>query len=266
MTKIAFFALAASLLGFLTLAPSGHTQTPVPDGWTAQAALARFAADYEKDPAALAPLAFGIEVDGTFWTVKTAHINERMKATLSRAPLGTPGFYFKTDRETLARMDTGTLHGLTALGQTRATDPAPMTLEFTDGFSPEDPAAFQRTFLSVAFHFWTREQPETVRLDPAAARVLHGAKSVAIYYDPALHTAWYHVEPGRHVNADPRDQRNDHPSLFVVTKGEGKARLGGKERVIKAGEALYVAAGVPHEFWNPGDAPFEFVLMMWGFP
>ena len=151
------------------------------------------------------------------------------------------------------------------MAQTRAGDPAPMSLEFMEGFDPSDQSAFQAIFLSVAFHFWTREKPEIVKLNETASRLVHGANAVAIYYDTDLHSAWYHVKTGQHVNADSKDQINDHASMFIFTKGSGAARIDGRERSVEANEAIHVPAGMAHEFWNSNSEPLEFIILMWGF-
>lgn len=247
------------------IAQAAYGLGPADTFWTTEQALRRFADDYEKDASAIAPLTFGIEVDGERFLVRAISVDGSTAVHLSEGFGNEPTFFFKTDRETLAKIDAGALHGLTAMAQTRAGDPAPMTLEFMEAFAPDNQAAFQSTFLSVAFHFWTRAMPESVMLDQSASRVVHGAHAVAIFYDPDLHSAWYHVKQGQHVNADPRDQINDHPSLFIFTGGTGRARIGGIERTVAASEAVHVPKGIPHEFWNPNQAPLEFIILMWGF-
>ena len=244
---------------------SASALTPDDNVWIPVHALERFATDYENDPSAIAPISFGVEVDGESFLIDVTKINGDLVANVLEGFHGEPTFLFKTDKETLAKIDMGAIHGLTAMAQTRANDPAPMMLEFMDGFAPQDQAAFQTRFLSVAFHFWTRETPERIKLEESASRVVHGANAVAIYYDPELHSAWYHVKTGQHVNADPKDQINDHPSLFIFTNGTGLARIGGVEQKVTANDALHIPRGVPHEFWNPHEAPLEFIILMWGF-
>lgn len=260
------FRLALTLLvaaaPFRVCAPAlaGDDMTAV------EAALARFAQDYRTDPEALVPVSFAVSVGEETFAIATRRSGASVEVTIERGAPETPTFGFRTDPATLMKIDAGELNGLTALAQTRAGDPAPMTLDLTPGFEPDDPASFRAVFLSVAFHFWTRGKPETVALDYEASRIAHGANAVAIYYDNDVHTAWYTVRKGQHVNKDPKDQTNDHPSLFIVTGGRGMARIDGVEREIAANEAIRIPAGAPHEFWNPNEEPLEFVLLMWGFP
>ncbi|MEM8771087.1 MAG: cupin domain-containing protein [Pseudomonadota bacterium] len=244
---------------------SAYGQPASEQAWTANEALLRFAGDYENDPSAISPISFGIEVDTERYLVRTIEVDGVLEAHVSEGFGTEPTFFFSTDRQTLAKIDAGALHGLTAMAQTRADDPAPMTLEFMEGFVPANQSSFQSTFLSIAFHFWTRETPEVVKLDESASRIVHGANAIAIFYDPELHSAWYHVKRGQHVNAEPKDQTNAHPSLFVFTKGIGNSRIDGTEHIVSAGDAIHVPAGTPHEFWNSNDLPLEFIILMWGF-
>lgn len=49
-----------------------------------------------------------------------------------------------------------------------------------------------------------------------------------------------------------------HPSQeerFEVLEGELRARIGGEERTVRAGEAFVVPVRTPHSMWNPGPAP-----------
>ena len=247
------------------MACSADTQSQIQTAWSPRQALERFATDYESDPSARTPLSFGIEVGEEQYSVHVSEGDDGLAAEVSIGFRGDPTFFFKTDHATLAQIDIGALNGLTAMAQTRASDPAPMTLEFMDGFQPQDQATFQSKFLSVAFHFWTRDLPETISLKESASRVVHGANAAAVFYDSDLHSAWYHVKKGQHVNADSKDQINDHPSLFIFTNGTGQARIGGVEKAVSASEAIHVPSGVAHEFWNPHDTPLEFIIVMWGF-
>lgn len=249
----------------LLIACAAHEPIPTDQHWTSIDALERFAADYEKDISAIAPLSFGVEVSGGEYLINITDSSGAVAVDVSQGFGDQPTFFFKTEAETLAKIDMGVLHGLTAMAQTRANDPAPMTLEFMDGFSPDNQSVFQSMFLSVAFHFWTREAPERVKLDETMSRVVHGANAIAIFYDPDLHSAWYHVKKGQHVNSDPKDQTNDHPSLFIFTKGAGYARIDGVESQVTANEAMLIPKGVTHEFWNSNEDALEFIILMWGF-
>jgi quercetin dioxygenase-like cupin family protein len=53
-----------------------------------------------------------------------------------------------------------------------------------------------------------------------------------------------------------REPEHVHPhqeNIFEVQSGALRFRIGGAERVVRAGERVVVPAGVPHHFWVDGD-------------
>lgn len=169
---------------------------------------------------------------------------------------------FRTSMETLRRLDRGELSAMTAMGRAHWSDPADMdpVLPPGQGFTPE----FQARFLPLTFHFWNRDWPEIIRFGEGTTRFVHGGNAAILYYDKGLRTGWYQIKEGMHVNHDPADQTNPFPSLFIVTRGSLRARLGGEELRLQEGVAVHVPAGMTHEFWaGPGEYG-ELVLIMWG--
>lgn len=169
---------------------------------------------------------------------------------------------FRTSIETLRRLDRGEISAMTAMGRAHWSDPADMdpVLPPGQGFTPE----LQARFLPLTFHFWNRDWPEIIRFGEGTTRFVHGGNAAILYYDRGLRTAWYQLKEGMHVNSDPADQTNPFPSLFVVTRGNCRARLGGEELRLQEGMAVHVPAGMTHEFWaGPGEYG-EVVLIMWG--
>lgn len=182
-----------------------------------------------------------------------------------RLHTGVPSTYalgFETDMETLRRLDRGEWNALTAMAQARGDDPIPLVPKFPEGFqlTPEN----RGYVLSLCFHFWNREWPEVVRFKEGTTRPVHGANAAVLLYDKGLRTAWYQVKPGMHINADPEDQTNEFSTLIIMTRGELAARLGGIERTLRAGEAVFIPAGMTHEFWAGADQYGEFVIVMFG--
>jgi len=178
---------------------------------------------------------------------------------------GTPESYdfgFETDIATLRRLDRGEWNAFTAMGQARGTDPIPLVPKAPEGFewTPEN----RGYFIPLLFHFWNREWPETVPFGEGTTRLVHGANSTIFYYDKGLRTGWYQVKAGMHVNADPQDQTNEFHTLIIMTRGALTSRLGGKERVISEGEAVFIPAGMTHELWAEPDQYGEFIIMMFG--
>jgi mannose-6-phosphate isomerase-like protein (cupin superfamily) len=148
------------------------------------------------------------------------------------------------------------------MGRARESDPTPMDIDFLPGFQPTPD--FIVRFLPFTFHFWTRGFPELVPFGRAQSRVVHGGNIVIFYYQEGLRSGWAQLEKGQHVNADPRDQVNEFPSMFIVIRGRAMGKIGGKEGLLEAGQMILVPAGVSHEFWNPYDEPAEVILVMFG--
>lgn len=171
-------------------------------------------------------------------------------------------FGFATDMETLRRLDRGEWNALTAMGQARGTDPIPLVPRTPEEFewTPEDRAYF----LPLLFHFWNREWPERVLFGEGTTREVHGGNAVVLYYAGGLRSAWYQVKPGMHINADPANQTNEFDTLVICTRGAVMSKLGGVERLLSEGEAVFVPAGRTHEFWAEEGQYGEFVIVMFG--
>lgn len=178
---------------------------------------------------------------------------------------GSPRRYdvgFELNIETLRRLDRGELNALTAMAQARGSDPVPLRLKMPASFewTPEARAFWQPFF----FHFWHREWPETVRFGDGTTRKVHGANATVFYYDRGLRSGWYQLKPGAHINADAADQVNDFASFVIATRGQFQAQLGGRERTLHEGQAVFIPAGMTHEFWADPTQYGEFVLLMFG--
>ena len=169
---------------------------------------------------------------------------------------------FETDIETLRRIDRGEWNALTAMGQASGADPIPLVPRFPEGFqwTPEDRAYY----LPLLFHFWNRDWPERVLFGEGITREVHGGNVVIFYYGQGLRSGWYQVKPGMHMNADPADQVNEFDTLVIMSRGEVMSRLGGAERLLKEGEAVFIPAGMTHEFWAGEGQYGEFIILMYG--
>lgn len=147
------------------------------------------------------------------------------------------------------------------MGRAHWSDPADMDPVLPAGrLTPE----VQALLLPVTFHFWNRGWPETIRFGDGTSRFVHGGNATVLFYDRGLRTAWYQLREGMHVNADPSDQVNPFPSLFVVIRGSFHARLGGEEQRLTEGIAVYVPAGMSHEFWAEQGEYGEVIMICWG--
>ncbi|MFQ5721861.1 MAG: cupin domain-containing protein [Candidatus Aminicenantales bacterium] len=66
------------------------------------------------------------------------------------------------------------------------------------------------------------------------------------------------------VNKEEEDQVNPFPTIFISTRGEGKAKLGEKTITLKKGMMVYIPAGMSHMFWNQKEEPVEGIIIMFG--
>ena len=56
--------------------------------------------------------------------------------------------------------------------------------------------------------------------------------------------------------------KNEVEHEQYVLAGEADVRIGGEVRRVRAGDAVYIPAGVPHDYRVVGDAPFEFLCVV----
>ncbi len=254
-------------LAFTTLLAGSATAamaSAAPSGVAVSDILQRYADDYAQDPTLTTPHRFGIRVGEAEWTVdaRPAADGRPAVAALRHGFPQTPSYFFTMDAATLSRLDQGEINALTAMGKAHESDASPMDIGTMDGFSPGPD--FVGEVLGVAFHFWTRGQPERIPIGGGHTRTVHGAQAVVLYYQPGLRSAWVQLRPGQHANADPSERSNPFPSLFIALRGRAKANIGGREIDLDPSEAIFIPPGTPHDFWNPYDEPAEGILLMFG--
>lgn len=259
----------AAALGLLVTAHgpvAAGGPTPPPG---AEEILQDYVADFRLDPAAADPITFGLSISGDGggeWHVVVSGREEGAeKATvdLLEGPAPEPTFLYVADLATLRRVHRGELNALTAMAKARSSDPAPMDIDVMEGFVPD--GSFVARVLPLTFHFWTRGLPEVVPFgSKSLTRPVHGGNASIFYYQPGFRSGWFQVEKGQHVNADPDDQVNPFPSMLIMTRGRGEAKIGERRLTLHEGQMLFVPSGVSHEFWNPYDEPAEGILLMFG--
>jgi len=226
--------------------------------------LGRYVTDYQKDVALKKDVIFGIQVDSIFWHVKAKAKTEKNEAsvTLLKGKPKTPTYYFKTDAETLSKIDKGELNALTASAKAFSTDVTPFDVETMTGFQPSE--NFVNDLFSVYFHFWTRGLPERIPFGLDYTRFTHGAQASIFYYQKGFRSGYFAIKKGQHANEDERSKSNPFPSLFIAIKGEGTIIINGITSTLSAGEAILIPAGITHEFLNDNDTPFEGFIFMFG--
>lgn len=235
---------------------------------TVEEILRSYVEDFRRDPAAAEPMTFGIRLRGEsegVWQVTVAGKTEatgRYQVELRQGLPSASSVLYVLDLNTLRTIDRGEMNALTAMGKARASDPAPMDIEFMEGFRPEPD--FIARLIPFTFHFWTRGFPEVVDYGKQYSREVHGANMVVFYYQTGLRSAWAQMEKGQHVNADPKDQTNPFPTMIIGIRGKAVAKIGGREVMMQEGQMVLIPAGVAHEAWNPNDDPAEIILIMFG--
>ncbi len=258
--NLALLVLAAALAAPLS------PQTPATP--SVRDILTSFVKDFRSDPAAATARTFGIVVKGASepeWTVAvsgTKGADGLYGVELRPGLPKEPTVLYTADEEILGRVDRGEINALTAMGKARQSDAAPMDIDAMPGFQPGP--EFVADILPLTFHFWTRGIPEVVDFKPSAGRTVHGANMIVFYYQPGLRSAWGEVRKGMRVNADPKDQVNPFPTLFIAIKGKAVMKVGGVEKTFSAGQTIFVPAGVAHEAWNPYDEPAEVIMISFG--
>ena len=167
---------------------------------------------------------------------------------------------FTMSLETLQAIYSGELAPLTAMGKARASDPAPMEIDFPEGVdqSPEQLSLA----LGFAQHFFNPTIPERIRFAEEHARIVHGGYAVALYYDSGVRSAWYRLRPGMQAN-EPGDT-NPFPQAFIVITGRGRAQIGDRTIEIQAGESYLIPPNTEHIAWPDDEQALELIWLAWG--
>ena len=205
---------------------------------------------------------FGIEVKGEGGGMWTVSIEPGRKVKVQEGEPEKPTFILTTDLLTLRKIYQGEINALTAAGRAKASDRAPVDIKFMPGVQPSP--EIMKKLLHYGFHFFIQGTPEIVYFDEAHSRFVHGGNVVIFYYTTGLRTAWYQIKKGMVINQDESDQVNPFPTIFICTRGEGQAKLGGKTITLRKGMMVYIPAGMAHMFWNENNEPMEGIIIMFG--
>jgi hypothetical protein len=257
MGKCIGFGGVLLLFSFILVAPTAATLEE-----EAQTILLGLVEDFREDSfAAGLELTIGVQIKQVGeWHLE---ISGSKSITLKKGALTVPAPFYITDMKTLKRINQGELSIMTAMGRAKMSDPAPMDFGFAKGYQLTPDA--MATLMPFTFHFWTKGQPEIVQFGELdQARVVHGAYATVFYYQAGLRTGYYRLEKDQHINADESDQVNPFLSLFIFIGGDLECRIDGKKISVKGKQTMLVPAGVSHEFWNPYEAPAEFIIIMFG--
>jgi len=181
---------------------------------------------------------------------------------LRPGPAPDPGFACEMDAAVLAQLYRGEMSGITAAGKDDAGRGSP--LEILPGSAvPEDAP---RMALAPVFHFLThffnRGDPERVTTSRAAARDLHGAAMVGLFYHPGFRSAWYSIRGDEVLNGE--GDTTTYPQAFVFVQGKARMRYGHRWIEVEAGETIYVPPGTLHAIASRDGGEVEIVWLAWG--
>jgi hypothetical protein len=168
---------------------------------------------------------------------------------------------YTLDDGILHKLAKGELTSMTAMVKARSTEVAPMEADFNQALADEKTSQF---FFDFSMYFFSQEWPPKFMYGKEYSRHTHGGMASVFVYNPGLRSGWFHLEEGMHVNKEDDLKTNPFPSLFIITNGEGKARLGDRVLDVKVGESYLIPAGMVHELWVEGDQVLEGIIMMFG--
>lgn len=169
---------------------------------------------------------------------------------------------FHSTKEHYNKMFRGDMTALTSMGQATSSDPIPLN------FDVKKPITDNATndFLFFAQRFFNKTPYDLVKLGEDHAREVHGGLAIPIFYQKAedigVRSAWYQINKGEQVN-EPGDT-NSFPQYFIITKGQGFAKIGADTIPVKANEAYFIPPDHDHVLWNESEEPITFIFLAWG--
>ncbi len=191
------------------------------------------------------------------------HIIFRNKAfTLHENLHDSANFAFKSTLEHYNKIYRGEMTGFTSVGRENMSDSTPL-----DGamYRPVTNHLMNDVLFFIQRFFNTSPQDKVI-LKKENSRIVHGSSAIPLFYqqndDIGVRSAWYLIEKGNQVNK-PGDT-NPFPQYFIITKGQGYAKIGNDTIKISANESYYIAPGLEHIFWNESDEPIELIFLAWG--
>ncbi|MGB5191308.1 cupin domain-containing protein [Robiginitalea sp.] len=169
---------------------------------------------------------------------------------------------FSSTRDHYNKIFKGEMTAMTSMGQATSSDPIPLNFDIQKAIT--DNAT--NDFLFVAQRFFNNTPYDLVKLGEEHARIVHGGLAIPIFYQRTegigVRSAWYQINKGEQVN-EPGDT-NPFPQYFIITQGEGYAKIGNDTIVVKENEAYFIPPNSDHVFWNEGEEPIVYIFLAWG--
>ena len=167
---------------------------------------------------------------------------------------------FQFSIETLSAIYSGKMTGLTAMGRENMSDQTP--LDFRLGKDVTMTPALMSQLLSFVQRFFNPTHPEMVKFTKSAARMVHGAWAIPMFYHSGFRSGWYQLDKGQRLN-EPGDV-NPFQQAFIIISGNGYAKMGDNSIEVRAGEAYYIPPQSDHVLWNENPEPLQLIYLAWG--
>ena len=169
---------------------------------------------------------------------------------------------FSATKEHYNKIFSGEMTAMTSMGQATSSDPIPLNFDIQKAISDNE----INDFLFIAQRFFNNTPYDLVKLGEEHARIVHGGLAIPIFYQKTdgigVRSAWYQINKGEQVN-EPGDT-NPFPQYFIITQGQGYAKIGNDTIDVKANEAYFIPPNKDHVFWNERDEPIIYIFLAWG--
>ena len=169
---------------------------------------------------------------------------------------------FESTLDHYNKMYKGVMTAMTSMGQATSSDPIPLIPNIEKPIT-DNPL---NDFLFFSQRFFNISDYDKVKLGLKHSRVIHGGNAIPIFYQKSnefgVRSAWYQINKGEQVNEI--GDTNPFPQYFIITGGNGFAKIGRDTISIESNEAYYVAPNNDHIFWNESDEPLTIIFMAYG--
>lgn len=174
----------------------------------------------------------------------------------------TAGFTCELDAETLRKLYSGEMSGMTAAGKSLGDEESPLEILPGTLVGEDAPRSSLGPVFHFISHFWNRADPEIIALNREQGRLLSGAQIVGLFYHPGFRSAWYSVKGKESLNEG--GDSSPYPQAYVVTRGHARLRLGQRWIEVQAGQAVYVPPGTTHAIRSQDGSEVELLWFAWG--
>jgi len=83
-----------------------------------------------------------------------------------------------------------------------------------------------------------------------------------MFYHTGFRSAWYQIDKGDQINNE--GDTNPFPQAFVITQGQGYAKIGDISQKVSAGNAYFIPPDSDHVLWNDEETPLQLIYLAWG--